>query len=188
MTTALIPSSEQNATTEKNTFDNVWFLFFQDLGDAVRGALGLKLSGTLFNSIQEASNSGSSPTDLISYDLQSKFLSNNQDMLEIKVSGTFAANANNKTVQLVFGSQTIFDTTAIAANDNSWSFTATILRTSQTTQTINVTGIFNDVAKTTTTAGTQDTTGNINIKCIGTGSTTNDVTQKFLIIALTPYN
>ena len=121
MTEVVIPTSEQKAITEKDTFNYIWFLFFQNLTKAVRGNLALKLTGTLINSIETVSTSGGSG-DLISYDLQKNLLSSDQDALEIKVSGTFAANANNKQVQFYFGSQVIFDTGSIASNNNSWSF------------------------------------------------------------------
>lgn len=186
MTDVIIPTSIQHAVTEKNTFNNIWFLFFQNLAKAVRGSLNLKLSGVLFNSTNSVTNTGGT-TNLISYDLQKNILSNNQDMLEIKVSGSFSANANNKQVQLYFGSQIIFDTGVIAANNSSWSFEATILKTSISTQEINVTAIFNDVARTSIVSGTQDTTNGINVKCVGIASV-SDITQRSLIIKLTPYN
>lgn len=169
------------------TFRQSWYLQFQNIVKAINGAIGLKLSGVISNSISSVSNSGSGATDLISYDFPKNTFINNQDLMEIEAWGTYAANANNKTVQLKFGSQTIFTTGAIAANNTSWSFKAKIIRTGNSSQEIITEAIYNGSALTTRTAGTQDSNEQITIKCVGTGSSNDDITQRALIIKLTPY-
>ncbi len=113
-------------------------------------------------------------------------MANNGDILTIKSSGVFAANADNKTLKLKFGSQTILDTGAVGANGTSWEINATIIRKSSTTQEISATAISNNTAYGARTAGTQDLTTAIDIKCTGQGASSDDLTQYSQIIGLTP--
>lgn len=183
-----IPNSNQEVITEQNIFNNAWFIFFQAVYKAIRASLGLKLSGTLNSSASAQSNTGSGATDLISYTLSGNSMKNDLDCLEIRAWGSYAANANNKRIQLYFGSQVIFDTTALPINGGYWSLTAEITRTSATTQNILVTAFYNNLARITSTAGTQDLSSAVIIKSVATGVSTNDITQKVLTIKLTPYD
>lgn len=184
-----IPSAAEILTTETFNATPSWFTFFQNIWRAIRGDLGLNLSGMLSVNTAQAANSGAGETDLITYSLGANSLVNNGDILEIEAWGIYAANANNKTVKLVFGSQTILTTGAIAANDGSWKINATIIRESATTQEI-VTQIISSnssVADSTTrTAGTQDLATALTIKCTGTGTSSSDIIQYALKINLTP--
>lgn len=184
-----IPTAIQQALVEgKNIFDNAWFMWFQDVYKNIRSALSLKLGGVLGNINTTASSAGGAATDLIVYSLDKNTIKNDKDYIQILVSGTYAANANNKQIQFKFGSQTIFDTTALPINDGSWVFEASISRTSSSTQDIFVKAFYNDLANTQYTAGTQDFLTSFDIKCIGTGISDGDIAQKLLIVELTPFN
>jgi hypothetical protein len=184
-----IPNSEQPAIEEeKNIFNNAWFMYFQDIYKAIRSSLALYLGGILNNDNTSKANSGSEATDLISYTLNKNIIQNNKDYIEILMCGTYAANGNNKQIEILFGSQTIFDTTALAINGGAWIFEIKIIRTSSNTQDIFVKGFYNDLAITSYVAGTQDFLTFFDIKCIGTGIATDDIIQKLQIINLTPFN
>lgn len=185
MTQTSIPNSNQTAV-ENDFFTNAWFIYFQGIYKAIRAKFQLNLGGILDVDTDSVSNSGVGETDLITYDLSGKTLANDGDILTIKASGIFAANANNKTLKLKFGSQTIIDTGAVAANGTAWELNATIIRKSPTTQEISVRIISNNSASVTRTAGTQDLTDAITIKCTGQGGASNDLTQEALVIGLIP--
>lgn len=184
-----IPSASQSLSDKNGFTSTVWFTFFQSVWRAIRGDLGLSLGGMLNVNVTPASNSSTTETDLISYDLSENTLTNDSDILEIDAWGTFAANANNKTVKLYFGSQVILTTGAIAANDGTWSLKAKIIRKTNSTQEI-VSEILSSNASVsdsaTRTAGTQDLSTSLTIRCTGTGGASSDITQYALKINLTP--
>src|SRR5258708_339925 len=116
MTTTPSPNSNQAVINEQNLFNSFWYLYLQGIFKAIRSKFKLNLQGVLSVNTNPISNSGSAETHLIIYTLAGNDLENNGDILTIKVWGTFAANGNNKILKLKFGSQTILDTGAIAAN------------------------------------------------------------------------
>jgi len=184
-----IPSASEAITSETFFSTTVWFSFFQNTWRAIRGDLGLSLGGMLNVNTTSVSNSSTGATDLITYSLPANSLTNDGDILEIDAWGTYAANANNKTVVLAFGGQTILTTGAIAANDGTWSMKAKIIRKTDSTQEI-VSEILSSntsvIDSATRTAGTQDLTTALTIRCIGTGGASSDITQYALKINLTP--
>lgn len=190
-----IPQSDQPALDENGFFTTSWFTFLQGVYKAIRSPLKIKLSGILNVNTTSQSNVLVAETDLITYSLAANTMVNNQDLLEIEAWGKFAANANNKTVTLKFGDQTIYTTAANAANDGTWNVSARIIRTADATQEIianmlsNNTDLQNDAQYPAfRTAGTQDLTTTLAIKCTGTGGASNDITQHALIVRLTPYD
>lgn len=186
MTQTNTPNPLQQVVSKENLFTSPWIIFFQGIYKTIRAKFNLNLSGILSVNISPVSNSGSAETNLMTYELPVNNMQNNSDILSIKASGVFAANGNNKTLKLKFGSQTILDTGAVAANGTSWEINATIIRNSQTVQTISTTIISNNSAFSINTTGTQDLSVSNIIKCTGQGSVTNDLTENSLIIGLTP--
>lgn len=79
-------------------------------------------------------NVGVGEDDLMTYTVPARLLSTNGDSVRLKAYGTFAANANNKRVRAYFGSDLLFDTTALAFNAGDWSLEVEITRTGATTQ------------------------------------------------------
>lgn len=188
-----IPNNSQEATDESGKFTSVWFTYLQGIYKAIRADLPTKLSGVLNINTAPVSNIGGGTDDLITYLLPASMMKNNGDYLEIEGWGTLAANGNNKTITVNFGSQTIYTTAANAANDGTWSFHAKIVRLTPTTQEImvqflsNNTDLQNDPQYPVfRTAGTQDLTTAITIKCTGTATSDGDIAQKLMIIKLSP--
>lgn len=187
-----IPSYKENVLIQsQNKFTNSWFTFFAGIWSAIRLGIGLKLGGILDINTTSMANSGIGETTLISYNLAANRLINNSDSLEIRAWGTYATNGNNKTVKLKFGSQTILDTGAIAANSGSWEINATIIRTAPAIQeiTTNIISSNSSVSDSSTrTAGTQNLSNAITISITAQGSADNDIVQYALIIKQNPYN
>lgn len=185
-----IPDSNEIVVNDNLLATTSWFTFFQDVWRSIRGGLGISIGGTLSSDTTSASNTGSGETDLINYDLK-KLLKNNGDELYIKAWGVYAVNANNKTIKLNFGSQTILDTGAIAANDGSWQIEASIIRTATASQEIIATITSSNISvieSATRTAGTQDLTTSNTLKITGQGTSSNDITQYAMLVKLTPYD
>lgn len=185
----MIPSSREIVLQNDTVFNKVWFRFLEELNSKSRIDQGIKLGGQLNIDTTSVSNSGTGQTNLISYDLSANSLQNNGDILEIEAWGVYAANGNNKTVTLEFGSQTILTTGAIAANNGAWRIKAKVIRTTATTEEIIaeiISGNSSVADSVTRTAGTQTLSNDINIKCTATGGASSDVTQYALIINLIP--
>ena len=162
-----IPNTTETITGEDFYPTPSWFTLFQSAWRAIRGDLGLSLSGMLKVDTTSAENSGTGATDLITYSLPANSLTNDGDILEIEVWGEYAANANNKTVVLAFGSQTILTTGSIGANNGTWSIKTTIIRTSASSQEIvsNILSSNSDVSDSATrNAGTQNTATALTIR------------------------
>lgn len=184
-----LPDSLQALCEEQFKATTSWFTFFQDVWKAIRGGLGIAIGGTLSVNSTSTPNSGSGETDLMSYSIPP--LKDNGDEIFVKAWGVFAANANNKTIKLKFGGQTIFDTGAIAANNGSWLIEASILRIGNTTQEIIVSIMSSNtsvVETTTRTAGTQDLTIANTLVLTGQGTSSSDIIQYAMIVKLTPNN
>lgn len=146
--------------------------------------------GVLRVNTTAASNTGTGATDLISYSLPASTLGTNNDFIEIEAWGTYAANANNKTVTLEFGATTLYTTGAVAQNGGAWSIKARVVRTGATTQdaiaTIIASGSVGDDATFTTPAETLSSA--VTIKCTATGGASSDITQEGLIVKWYPAN
>lgn len=115
-------------------------------GTTLRGAVA-----TVYSQINSVGNVGVGENNLHSFSVPSSGFAANGDSFEVKCSGTFAANANNKRVKLKFGAITLFDTTALAFNTGDWEISARIFRTSTTTGKSVVTWTCNNATLTTTT-------------------------------------
>ena len=189
MAQTTLPNSNVPVLNQQGVlFANPWFIYLQGLFKAVGAKFSLNLSGILSVNTTPASNTNAAETDLMIYSLQANTLQNNGDILTIKAAGFFATNGNNKTLKLKFGSQTIIDTGAVAANGTSWEINSTITRLSPTSQEISATAISNNTIFSARVVGTQDLTTTFAIKCTGQGSITNDLTETALIIGLTSNN
>ncbi len=188
-----IPNAAQEVVDQDGLATTFWYRFFQGIYKSIRADLPTKLSGILNINTTPVGNIGAGTDDLISYSLSANMLKNDGDYLEVEGWGIFAANSNNKTVTVNFGSQIIYTTDANAANDGTWSFKAKIVRLTSSTQEIVVEFLSNNTTlqddpnyPVIRTAGTQNLTTILNIKCTGTGTSTNDIIQKMQIIKLSP--
>lgn len=185
-----LPSSKETVLeNSEELFNKVWFRYLEEINRKTRLETNIKLGGLINVDTNSVSNNSTTQTDLISYNLSANNLKTSGDILEIEAWGVYEANANNKTITLEFGSQTILTTGAIAANDGSWRVKARIIRTGAATQEIisEIISSNSSVANSTTrTAGTQTLGSDITIKCTATGGASNDITQYALIIKLIP--
>lgn len=165
--------------TLENTFANISKVF----AFTRKGAYQLSASTT------QVGNIGGGADDLISYSLAANTLAKDGYNIEIKAWGTYAANANNKTVILYFGGTAIYTTGVIAANDGVWVIDATVTRTGAATQQSIATMISSNtsvVDSATYTVPTETLSATIVIKCTGTATADNDIIQKGLLIKLVP--
>lgn len=96
-----------------------------------------RVPGNLTNAATSIVNAGAAATNLLTYMVLGHTLTNNGDRLTFRASGRFAANGNNKTIQVIWGSELIYDSGAQAANSGSWVVTGEIIRTGSTAQSVN---------------------------------------------------
>jgi hypothetical protein len=132
---------------------------------------------------------GSSEVDLMAYTVPAAALAVNGQRLRFWAFGTYAANANNKTVKAMFGATTILDTGAIAANDGAWSIRGEIIRTGAAAQLaiveiVSANASVSDSASVTTPAETLS--GAVVLKLRGTGTSNNDIVQRGLLVEWLP--
>jgi len=132
----------------------------------------------------QADNSGAGETDLISFSLPANSLSANGKGVRVKVHGSFAANANAKTVRLYFGASVmISNDVTTTPNNKSWSFEADIFRDSSSTQEFVASGMVGAVPQTLAVSGLNATmSAGITIKVTGQGVSSSDITAKFLTV------
>lgn len=176
---------------EKGIFRSTWARYMAELSLRIGGSDLYNLGGRLVTNNTAVGNVTSGEDALITYSLKKNTLHNDGDVIEIAAYGTTAANGNNKTIKLILGSTTLFSTGVLAFNNKAWCIKAIITRTGAATQQIIATfsgdlSLITNVA--TFTAGTEDLTTNLTIKCTGTSgsSTTDDIIQKGLVITMFP--
>ena len=175
--------------TEDKLINPTWFKFFEQIWQRIGGATQYNLGGTLSVSTTSFGNVGTGEDNLITYSLAENTISADSDRLVIKAFGTFAANANNKTVKLYLGSTELASTGAIAANDKHWCIESEIIRTAAATQEC-ITNIYTDTSLvgelSNYISGTEDFTTALTIKCTGEATSDDDIIQKGLTINLYP--
>lgn len=123
-------------------------------------------------------------TDLASYTLPANTLSNNGMALKVKAYGITAANGNDKTLKLYFGTL-LLDTTALALNSQDWIIEALIVRSGVGGQ-----DVLTQFARGATaavnneTVRTEDETTGLEIKVTGENGTASagDITFKGMVI------
>ena len=167
-------------------------LFGGDL--AITPAIAAGLGGSAVNpagvlSVNTTSNGNTAVTSeeiLMSYSLPAKTLSATGKGIKIRAWGTTAANADNKTIKLYFGSAVITTPTA-ATNNKGWEVELEVFRTGSGTQVVFGKGQVDTTNVTPlVTTGTETDTGAITIKVTGTAGTANanDIVAKGLIIEM----
>jgi len=182
----IIPATEQNVINEKKKYTIEWYTFFDGIVKRLLGNQDAFFGGVINNNITPASNTGAGATDLMTYTLGKNIFKTTADYLEIEAFGTFAANANNKSISLIFGSTTIYSIPATSINGGSWSLRAKIIKNKDGTQEIIVEGNGTNsvLIKTVYTSGSEDLTTKLDIKISATGIATNDIIQRNLTIKL----
>lgn len=135
-----------------------------------RGAI----SGNLitYSTTAAATAANTTETDLWSFSLPASTLVENGQAVRVIVHGATAANANTKTLRLYFGS-TLVGSMSGAANNNTWSFQADVIRTGATTQQANVLGFLGTITASANafTTPAETLSGAITIKVTGQNGT-----------------
>lgn len=150
------------------------------LGGVGSSALKNQVVNLSINTTQ-VGNFGAGEDDLMTYVVPGNSLTVNNDSLTVRASGSFAANANNKTLKAYFGSTQIFTTGALGLNGADWVLTAEIFRTGSATQIANVKFITGSVLLTSTAAmstPSEDTTAGITFKLTGEATSNDDITER----------
>lgn len=125
-------------------------------------------------------------TTLMTANIDVNTLSKVSSSLLIFACGTTAANSNNKTLNLYFGTSQIFTTGAFAGNGISWTLQAEIVRSGQASQ-ITWAQFFGSA---TLTSKVQVGSANMNlatnqtITLTGQGTSTGDITSSYWKILL----
>lgn len=184
-----LPSQRAEAVNDNNLFTTWWYGFFQDIWRGMRRSIGVKLGGTVYIDIDEKENSGVLETDLMQYEIPANLFTNDGDYLELYTSGIFANNTNNKTLKIIFGSQTILETNANPANGGSWQIKCVIAQKTSNIQIItceilsNNTSLQNDsVYPVSFIGGAENLEQNIILRTVGLASADADIIQKIFII------
>lgn len=147
------------------------------------------VGGTLVVSNAPIASAGASETNLIAYTVPAHVLTNNNDRLTFRASGRFAATANAKQIKVVYGSETILDTGSQIVNSGAWTIEGEIIRTGNTSQSVNAE--FHGAGESLfTTASSLDLaqTNNIStvLKLTSTAAGDGDVTNRSLTITWHP--
>jgi len=180
-----LPATEVDITS-KDKVTVSWRTLFADMSKRLLGNQDAIFGGVINNDITSSANSGGGATDLITYTLGANALKTTADYIEVEAFGIFAANANNKSISLIFGSTTIYSISPTAINGGSWSLRAKIIRVTSATQEIIVEGNGTNsvLIKTSYTAGAENLTTDLIVKVSATGVATDDIVQKNLTIKL----
>ncbi len=131
-------------------------------------------------------SSGAAETTLLSAGIDVGTLAKAGSSILIFAAGTTAANGNNKTINLYFGSTQIFTSGAYAGNDTSWTLQAEIVRNGATAQ-ITWAQFF---ASATLTSKIQVGTASVNLAVAQTislkaqGTATGDISASFWKLTL----
>lgn len=189
MPKANLPNFQVPVLSQYGFFTSRWVRFFHEVFVRMGGDKGYSLGGSLAINTTAVGNVGTGEDDLITYAMEKNVLLNAGDSVSIEAFGTFANNANNKTVKLILGSTTLFSTGAVAFQNQDWAIRSTIIRTGSATQKC-ITTFYTDYSDITNIAdyvsGTEDFTTSLTIKCTGEATSNNDIIQEGLIIKQFP--
>lgn len=137
---------------------------------------------------KSATSVDNSNDKLLEYTLKANTIKSVGQRLSIEGFGTFAANTNNKKIQLYFGSVLVIDSSSLAFDSGTWDIKATVIWASSSLQKIICTlstsnpSICPTVSKYVT--GNENLTKDILIKFVATGMQGNDIVQESLIIEI----
>lgn len=150
----------------------------------------VKVGGTAYYSTTAVGNVGAGEDDLMSHSVPAATLGTNGDSLWFEMVFTTAANANNKTIKVKFGATTLWDSGAVAANDQRVIVSGRIVRTGAATQIayVNVSTSGGFTATAVTSAPAETLANAITLKATGEATSDNDIQQTFMIVGWDPSN
>jgi hypothetical protein len=133
--------------------------------------------------VTDVGNVGTGVDDLMSYTIPAGRLASDGEFVEFTAVVTFAANANNKTVRVVYGSTEVYNSSAQPQNAGTMVIRGTIIRTGAATQDVDISvstdgALFTNLSKYTAT--TETLSGATTLKLTGEATSNNDILQKSL--------
>lgn len=163
------------------------------------GAMSLKqggstdkvvVGGAVYVSTTAVGNVGAGEDDLMSASIAASTLGTNNMSLQFEMHFTTAANANNKTIKVKFGSTTLWDSGAVAANNQRVRVNGRIYRTGAATQIavveVMVSGGYTSTVA--TSSPTETLSGAITLKATGEATSDNDIQQLGMFVNWAPNN
>lgn len=153
------------------------------------GVANAAAGGTIAIVSTPVASAGASETNLITYAVPANTLTNLNDRLRFRFAGNFAATANSKDLKVVYGSQTLLDTTAQIVNSGAWTIEGEIIRTGNTSQEVSAEFHGAGVTLFTTAAvGVLAQTNGISttLKMTSTAAGNGDVTNRTLVVMYYP--
>jgi hypothetical protein len=126
---------------------------------------------------QAATGANTTATDLYSYTMQANTLGTNGEAVRIIASGTTAANANNKRIDIKFGG-TIVSGNDFTTSGDAWHLEATVYRTGAATQVADGVALrSSNIMDIRTATPTIDLTAAVAITVVGTNTvaSANDI-------------
>jgi len=177
-----ITSGTKLTTAEAGAVEYNGRFYFTKSSD-VRYSVG----GTINVNTTAVANTGAgTDEDLITYTLPANALSVNGDYVEVIGFGDITNSANSKTVKMFFGATGIAAGTSPGSASSGWEIVARIIRTGATSQladgTIGTLG--NTQGNTQYTTPVETLSGTVVIKCTGSSSGANEITQRSLIVRI----
>jgi hypothetical protein len=135
----------------------------------------------------DATNSGSTETDLYSYSVPGSTLVNNGDKISFSYSGYYAGNSNSKTLQIIFGGS-IFTFAPSTNAGGYWKIDGYVIKTGSTTYRIGADRIDTTPSNSiyAQAGSVTNFTSSNTLKITGTGSSTSDITAKVGTVEFKP--
>jgi hypothetical protein len=141
---------------------------------------------TLDVKYSDASNVSTAETDLLSYTLPANTLKNTGDRVVIEALFTTPSNGNSKSLKFYFGGANIDWTSSTIANGATIFMRITIFKTGSNAQRMQIERITGYSDFPVYSTSTETDTGTIVIKFAGTGTASNDITQRTMTTTYYP--
>lgn len=135
----------------------------------------------LFTAGGPTGNVGGAETDLFSYTLTFGTLNKTNSSILLFACGNSAANGNNKTLKVKFGSTTLATIGPFALNNGSWVIHAELVRTGASTESFWI-EYHDNAGNNTIAVGTASESLAVNqsLKMTGTGTANSDTTMLYI--------
>jgi len=183
---AILPASELNTYLR----DNGDYLKTEvDSHHVLAGSSAVysRSGGVLYKTVTSVGSVSTSETTLYTQAIAANTLASNTQAVRVSTFGSFAANANTKTVRLTFGSTTV-TVAASAFNGGKWGCDLWIARSGAATQVI--TGSIHWSAGASpnpiSTTAAETLSGAVTLALTGQGTDTNDITMDALTVYWEP--
>jgi hypothetical protein len=155
----------------------------------IEAATNATVGGLIIGASTPIASAGASETNLISVTIPPHTLTNTQDRATFRTTGRFGATANAKEIKVYLGSEVILATGSQIVNSGAWTIEGEIIRTGNTSQSVNAE--FHGAGVTLfTTASSIDLaqTNGINtaLKVTGTAAGDGDITNRTMTVWLWP--